>query len=240
MPITKATASSVAPAAKGDLVVGSATNDAAVLGVGSNDQVLTADSTTSTGLKWATPSSGATLLTQAVSGNYYVVPTNSQYAGAIIPYYNTTYYVPVYLPTGTADRLVIRTTGSYSGTAAVRMGIYNNTNGFPTTVLVDGGTVSATASNTTYSITISTAVTAGWYWLAVNAPDNGGQNDYWTFDFSSRTTLVNGFIGSNSSSLTYGANPLGYYQTGVSGAFATAGTLVSLEGVFPIVKVRVS
>lgn len=54
MAITKATASSVAPAAKGDLVVGSATNDAAVLGVGSNDQVLTADSTTATGLKWAT------------------------------------------------------------------------------------------------------------------------------------------------------------------------------------------
>jgi hypothetical protein len=62
MPITKATASSVAPAAKGDLVVGSATNDAAVLGVGSNDQVLTADSSTATGLKWATASSGGVTL----------------------------------------------------------------------------------------------------------------------------------------------------------------------------------
>lgn len=62
MPITKATASSVAPAAKGDLVVGSATNDAAVLGVGSNDQVLTADSSTATGLKWATASSGGMTL----------------------------------------------------------------------------------------------------------------------------------------------------------------------------------
>ena len=70
MPITKATASSVAPAAKGDLVVGSATNDAAVLGVGTNDQVLTADSSTTTGLKWATASSGGmTLLsTTTLSG----------------------------------------------------------------------------------------------------------------------------------------------------------------------------
>lgn len=59
MAITKATASSIAPAAKGDLVVGSATNDAAVLGVGSNDQVLTADSSTATGLKWATVSAGS-------------------------------------------------------------------------------------------------------------------------------------------------------------------------------------
>jgi|Laugrefa1bdmlbdn_1035148.scaffolds.fasta_scaffold27827_2 hypothetical protein len=55
MAITKATASSIAPAAKGDLVVGSATNDAAVLSVGSANQVLTVDSSTGTGLKWAAP-----------------------------------------------------------------------------------------------------------------------------------------------------------------------------------------
>lgn len=58
MAITKATASSIAPAAKGDLVVGSATNDAAILSVGSNDQILVADSAEATGLKWATPASG--------------------------------------------------------------------------------------------------------------------------------------------------------------------------------------
>ena len=71
MAITKATASSIAPAAKGDLVVGSATNDAAVLSVGSNDQVLTADSSTATGLKWATASSGGMTLisTTTLSGS---------------------------------------------------------------------------------------------------------------------------------------------------------------------------
>jgi hypothetical protein len=58
MPITKATASSIAPAAKGDLVVGSATNDASVLAVGTNTHVLTADSSTTTGLKWAAAASG--------------------------------------------------------------------------------------------------------------------------------------------------------------------------------------
>lgn len=62
MPITKATASSVAPAAKGDLVVGNATNDSGVLSVGANDTVLTADSSTATGLKWATASSGSMTL----------------------------------------------------------------------------------------------------------------------------------------------------------------------------------
>jgi hypothetical protein len=62
MAITKATASSIAPAAKGNLVVGSATNDAAVLTVGANATVLTADSAEATGLKWATPSSGSMTL----------------------------------------------------------------------------------------------------------------------------------------------------------------------------------
>jgi hypothetical protein len=68
MPITKATASSIAPAAKGDLVAGSATNDAAVLAVGANDTVLTADSSTATGLKWATPTAGGmTLISETVA-----------------------------------------------------------------------------------------------------------------------------------------------------------------------------
>lgn len=69
MAITKATASAVAPAAKGDLVVGSATNDAAVLGVGSNDTVLTADSSTATGLKWAAPAAATSSWTQLVASN---------------------------------------------------------------------------------------------------------------------------------------------------------------------------
>lgn len=44
--------------AKGDLPVGTAADAAAKLVVGSNGQVLTADSTQATGVKWATPSSG--------------------------------------------------------------------------------------------------------------------------------------------------------------------------------------
>jgi hypothetical protein len=68
MAITKATASSVAPAAKGDLVVGSATNDAAVLTVGANDTVLTADSSTATGLKWAAAAGGGSNFTLLNSG----------------------------------------------------------------------------------------------------------------------------------------------------------------------------
>jgi hypothetical protein len=52
MPISKASSNAVAPAAKGDLVVGTTTNDSGILGVGSNGETLVADSSTSTGLRY--------------------------------------------------------------------------------------------------------------------------------------------------------------------------------------------
>lgn len=48
--------------AKGDLVVGTGADTFAKLAVGANNTVLTADSTTSTGLKWATPAGGGKVL----------------------------------------------------------------------------------------------------------------------------------------------------------------------------------
>jgi hypothetical protein len=83
MPITKASSNAVAPAAKGDLVVGNATNDSGVLAVGSTDQVLTVDSTTATGLKWATASSGSmTLLSTTTFNNTVGTYTISSISGA--------------------------------------------------------------------------------------------------------------------------------------------------------------
>ena len=63
MPITKASGNAVTAAAKGDLVVGSATNDSSVLAVGANGTTLVADSAEATGLKWAAPSGGGTYST---------------------------------------------------------------------------------------------------------------------------------------------------------------------------------
>lgn len=80
MPITKASSSAVAPGAKGELVVGTTTNDSGILGVGANDTVLTADSSTATGLKWASVASGAyTLLsTTTLSGTSTTISSINQ------------------------------------------------------------------------------------------------------------------------------------------------------------------
>ena len=69
MAISKASSNAVAPAAKGDLVVGNATNDSGVLAVGANDTILTADSSTATGLKWAAAAGGGGKVLQVVQGS---------------------------------------------------------------------------------------------------------------------------------------------------------------------------
>jgi hypothetical protein len=57
--------------AKGDIIAATAADTVSRLAVGTNNQVLTADSSTATGLKWATPTSGSLTLisTTSLSGS---------------------------------------------------------------------------------------------------------------------------------------------------------------------------
>lgn len=79
--------------AKGDLIAATAADTPARLAVGANDTVLTADSSTATGLKWATPASsgGMTLLsTTTLSGASTTVSVASGYTDLYVLVYGVT------------------------------------------------------------------------------------------------------------------------------------------------------
>ena len=78
--------------AKGDLIAATAADTVDRLAVGANDTVLTADSTTATGLKWAAASSGGmTLLTSgSVSNSFSISSIPSTYKTIEIHIFNVT------------------------------------------------------------------------------------------------------------------------------------------------------
>ena len=74
--------------AKGDIIAASAADTVARLAVGANDTVLTADSSTATGLKWATPAAGGmTLLsTTTLSGATVTISSINQTYKSLVMY----------------------------------------------------------------------------------------------------------------------------------------------------------
>jgi hypothetical protein len=66
--------------AKGDLITATAADTPARLAVGTNGQTLVADSTASTGLKWATPASGMTKITSGTFSNVASVAIDSVFS----------------------------------------------------------------------------------------------------------------------------------------------------------------
>lgn len=108
--------------AKGDLITAVAADTPARIAVGANDTVLTADSTTATGLKWATPSGGGKLL-QVVSAT---TTTATTFTSAT--YADTTITATITPTSATSKILVMVTAQIRSYTTGAGTVISNNGN----------------------------------------------------------------------------------------------------------------
>jgi hypothetical protein len=190
---------------------------------GTTGQYLTKQSATDLDFQWTTLQSAASVPWYA--GSYYSANGPRNPSTAVV---NRTYYLPIVITsTGTLDRIQINTGTSFSGTASVRLGMYNmsSTTGLPSTVLFDAGTVSCTAASTNYSITISQSVTPGVYYLAANMQTAATTSSFWgvTKVYSPALPMTGN---ANTDSPVQN-----YTQSSVTGAFATAGTLsATFEG----------
>lgn len=160
--------------AKGDIFVATADNTVARLAVGSNDQVLTADSTQSTGVKWATSAAGTPDSERSYpkTGLWYRAPQNgpANSSANLTLVQNTLYLVPFRVGLAfTADRIGFELVTVSAANGVCRLGIFNadTTNYLPGTLVLDAGTIQVSSGTGSKPITISQALSVGVYWLGI-------------------------------------------------------------------------
>jgi hypothetical protein len=185
MPITKASGNSVTAAAKGDLVVGNATNDSGVLSVGANNTVLTADSSTATGLKWAAAAGGAGNMAQIATGTLSGASTQitglSTYTDILIFVYgvrnntaNGTFYMR------------LNSTASDHNTYGVRFDgtIFNSGGQYPadTDFYVSSETTNSASGSNVFVVKLTNCKNAGFTDMDVKSvfQRGGGGTGFWT------------------------------------------------------------
>ena len=140
--------------AKGDLLAGTADNTIGRRSVGTNGQVLTADSAETTGMKWASPAGGLTLIkTQTIGTGVSTVTVTDAFSSTYDNYLITvsggaaSASVNMGLQLGSTNTgyYSARTVGVYSS-GATQTGVDNNGSGFTL------GPVTANSINCNYSI----------------------------------------------------------------------------------------
>lgn len=111
-----------------------------------------------------------------LSTYYYKTPSSNS---STAPPVNRSFYLPIFIAeTTTIDRIACRAGSTFSGTASIRLGIYADSGWQPSSLVLDAGTVSCTAANAIYQITISQSLSAGLYWLCFNTVTAATTNNF--------------------------------------------------------------
>lgn len=172
-----------------------------------------------TGLTGPTGPAGLTVGVPPQSG--YYIRTYTTTTSSIVADLNVAYYAPIFIfATGSYDRIVVRTASFFSGSGVMRLGIYSDNSGIPGTLVLDAGTISATAANTSYEITINQSLTPGLYWLCAVSQTNASTNGYVSLTSPGFQTHIGTTAGG-------GSQQIGWEESGVSGALANAGTVTA-------------
>lgn len=132
--------------AKGDIIAATAADTASRLAVGTNGQVLTADSAEATGLKWATPSSGAaSYVGNNNNGTTQTISNNTQTAIAWTVevfdtngfHDNATNNTRITIPTGKTGYYLINARHEWDGNTSGERGLWVKKNGTTTVATAD-------------------------------------------------------------------------------------------------------
>jgi hypothetical protein len=165
--------------AKGDLVPGTGADTFARLAVGANNTVLTADSSTATGLKWATPVSGSTFSGASVYKN-----TNQSIATAtavVATWQVEDFDVDGYWDSGAATRLTIPTGKSGKFVISGRLTYTHNATGMRAISLQkNGNSLGGPNVQTVTESGIGVGVTASWI-------DDAVATDYYELVYNQRS-----------------------------------------------------